>query len=68
MQHSKVGQALPAVGKPWDRQPVSGKLRRKLGVSPGFATYIRLKTRRAECTTQRGWHAQYAASDLLNQL
>src|ERR1039458_6341639 len=24
-------------GKPWDRQPVSGKLRRKLGVSPGFA-------------------------------
>src|ERR1017187_3477255 len=25
------------VGKPWDRQPVSGKLRRKLGVSPGFA-------------------------------
>ena len=26
-------------GKPWDRQPVSGKLRRKLGVSPGFAAY-----------------------------
>jgi hypothetical protein len=26
------------LGKPWDRQPVSGKLRRKLGVSPGFAT------------------------------
>src|ERR1017187_1512230 len=25
------------VGKPWDRQPVSGKRRRKLGVSPGFA-------------------------------
>src|ERR1039457_630059 len=25
--------------KPWDRQPVSGKLRRKLGVSPGFATH-----------------------------
>src|ERR1022692_3904716 len=24
-------------GKPWDRQPVSGKVRRKLGVSPGFA-------------------------------
>src|ERR1017187_7503053 len=27
------------VGKPWDRQPVSGKLRRKPGVSPGFAAY-----------------------------
>src|ERR1035438_9593507 len=26
-------------GNPWDRQPFSGKLRRKLGVSPGFATY-----------------------------
>ena len=26
-------------GKPWDRQPVSGKLRRKLGVSPGFAAH-----------------------------
>jgi hypothetical protein len=26
-------------GKPWHRQPVSGKLRRKLGVSPGFAAY-----------------------------
>ena len=26
-----------AEGKPWDRQPVSGRLRRKLGVSPGFA-------------------------------
>src|ERR1035438_302461 len=26
-------------GKPWDRQPVSGKVRRKLGVSPGFAAY-----------------------------
>src|ERR1017187_10022197 len=25
--------------KPWDRQPVSGKLRRKLGVSPGFAAH-----------------------------
>src|ERR1039458_8046484 len=31
-------QRLPW-GKPWDRQPVSGKLRRKLGVSPGFAAY-----------------------------
>src|ERR1019366_6788303 len=30
-------RAYPA-GKPWDRQPVSGKLRRKLGVSPGFRT------------------------------
>jgi hypothetical protein len=30
------GKRIP-VGKPWDRQPVSGKLRRKLGVSPGFA-------------------------------
>src|ERR1035438_9466817 len=28
-------------GKPWDRQPVSGKLRRKLGVSPGFAATSR---------------------------
>jgi hypothetical protein len=29
-------------GKPWDRQPISGKLRRKFGVSPvspGFAAY-----------------------------
>src|ERR1039458_4677903 len=32
------GQHIPR-GKPWDRQPVSGKLRRKLGVSPGFAAY-----------------------------
>src|ERR1035441_6554406 len=31
-----AGERLPW-GKPWDRQPVSGKLRRKLGVSPGFA-------------------------------
>jgi hypothetical protein len=66
MQHSKRRERIPA-GKPWDRQPVSGKLRPKLGVSPGFATCIRLKTGRAE-GTQRGWHAQYAASDLLNQL
>src|ERR1035438_7863238 len=28
---------VQAGGKPWDRQPVSGKLRRELGVSPGFA-------------------------------
>src|ERR1039458_4860045 len=27
-------------GKPWDRQPISGKLRRKFGVSPGFAAYF----------------------------
>jgi hypothetical protein len=27
-------------GKPWDRQPVSGKLRRKLAVSPGFAAHF----------------------------
>src|ERR1017187_7826170 len=27
-------------GKPWDRQPVFGKLRRKLGVSPGFAAHF----------------------------
>ena len=27
------------LGKPWDRQPVSGKLRRKLGASPGFAEH-----------------------------
>src|ERR1019366_7382913 len=33
------GQHIPW-GKPWDRQPVSGKLRRKLGVSPGFAAYL----------------------------
>jgi hypothetical protein len=26
-------------GKPWDRQPVSGKVRRKLGASPGFAEH-----------------------------
>src|ERR1035441_10744224 len=31
--------AYPA-GKSWDRQPVSGKLRRKLGVSPGFAGHF----------------------------
>src|ERR1017187_3285777 len=41
-------------GKPWDRQPVSGKLRRKLGVSPGFAAYRpshpkRLSTRQRPC-------------------
>ena len=30
------GGGIPR-GKPWDRQPVSGKLRRKPGVSPGFA-------------------------------
>src|ERR1035441_9625473 len=29
-----------ARGKPWDRQPVSGKLRRNLGVSPGFAAHL----------------------------
>src|ERR1017187_7964606 len=33
------GERIPW-GKPWDRQPVSGKLRRKLGVSPGFAAYF----------------------------
>jgi hypothetical protein len=44
---SGSGECLTALGrhgqvqrfpwdKPWDRQPVSGKLRRKLGVSPGF--------------------------------
>src|ERR1035438_7187033 len=33
------GQHIPR-GKPWDRQPVSGKLRRKLGVSPGFAAHF----------------------------
>src|ERR1017187_10402594 len=27
-------------GKPWDRQPISGKLRRKFGVSAGFAVYF----------------------------
>jgi hypothetical protein len=27
-------------GKPWDRQPISGKLRRKFGVCPGFAAYF----------------------------
>src|ERR1035441_2422960 len=32
------GQDVPR-GKPWDRQPVSGKLRRKLAVCPGFATF-----------------------------
>src|ERR1039457_3260745 len=32
-------QLLVSGGQPWDRQPVSGKLRRKPGVSPGFATY-----------------------------
>src|ERR1017187_2988162 len=32
------GQHIPR-GKPWDRQPVSGKLRRKLGVSPGLAAH-----------------------------
>src|ERR1035441_6120964 len=35
---TRPGEAFPQ-GKPWDRQPVSGKLRRKLGVSPGFAAY-----------------------------
>src|ERR1019366_6133708 len=34
------GQHIPR-GKPWDRQPVSGKLRRKLGVSPGVAAHFR---------------------------
>src|ERR1039457_6575822 len=29
-----------AWGKPWNRQPVSGKPRRKLGVSPGFAAHF----------------------------
>ena len=33
------GQHVPW-GKPWDRQPVSGKVRRKLGVSPGFAAHF----------------------------
>src|ERR1035441_5716994 len=33
------GQHIPW-GKPWDRQPVSGKLRRKLGVSSGFAAHF----------------------------
>src|SRR5450759_6025495 len=27
-------------GKPWDRQPISGKLRRKFGVRPGFAALL----------------------------
>jgi hypothetical protein len=27
------GELIPW-GKPWDRQPISGKLRRKFGVSP----------------------------------
>src|ERR1017187_6580525 len=35
---TRPGEAFPQ-GKPWDRQPVSGKLRRKLGVSPGLAAY-----------------------------
>src|ERR1019366_9131147 len=34
----RPGKARGA-GKPWDRQPVSGKLRRKPGVSPGLAPY-----------------------------
>jgi hypothetical protein len=29
-------------GKPWDRQPISGKLRRKFGVSPGFAAISKM--------------------------
>src|ERR1019366_722581 len=33
------GQHIPR-GKPWDRQPVSSKLRRKLGVSPGVAAHF----------------------------
>src|ERR1019366_7363974 len=28
-----------SVGNPWDRQPISGKVRRKFGVSPGIAAY-----------------------------
>jgi hypothetical protein len=28
------GERIPR-GKPWDRQPISGKLRRKFAVSPG---------------------------------
>ena len=35
------GELIPW-GKPWDRQPVSGKLRRKLGASPGFAAHFLL--------------------------
>src|ERR1035441_10112762 len=35
----RTRQHIPR-GKPWDRQPVSGKLRRKLGVSPGFAAHL----------------------------
>jgi hypothetical protein len=33
------GEPVPR-GKPWDRQPISGKLRRKFGVCPGFAAYF----------------------------
>src|ERR1019366_10718984 len=45
--------AYPA-GKPWDRQPVSGKLLRKLGVSPGFATY-RGQLSPKRLSTPPGW-------------
>src|ERR1039458_8260998 len=55
------GQHIPR-GKPWDRQPVSGKLRRKLGVSPGFAAHASSRKRK-----QAGvllWGSLLVAGDL----
>src|SRR5450759_5378132 len=36
---TRNGELIPW-GKPWYRQPISGKLRRKFGVSPGFAAHF----------------------------
>src|ERR1017187_4757533 len=48
-------------GKPWDRQPVSGKLRRKRGVSPGIAGHFgALPTKRLGTPA----HALHAAHEI----
>jgi|ERR1035441_6200649 hypothetical protein len=52
-------------GKPWDRQPVSGKLRRKLGVSPGFAAHFgALPTKRLGTPA----HALHAAHEIASAI
>src|ERR1035441_3028215 len=49
-------RAACPVGKPWDRQPVSGKLRRKLGVSPGLRRIAAPKAVKHPVRLWLTWH------------